>query len=344
MANCRPTIKDVARLAGVSFKTVSRVINGQEGVRDEVRARVRAAIAELGYVVNYSARSLASGRPRTIGVVIPRITDPHLFNLIYQIGEICERQGVSVIILAGPTLVDELSMSNFIGHGIVGALLLISPLGVDAYRPIANALDIPTVVMETLFLDDCGSAVQVGMPCVASDGRRGAYEAVEYLLDLGHRRIGFISGAFGGQGRLRLAGYRDALVDHGLPYDERLVLPGDWTWDAGYELAPHFLEMEEPPTAIFCANDLMALAAMRALHERGLQIPRDVSVLGFDDIPTAALSDPPLTTVRQLAPAMAQTAIDLLTRAMDGEDIPIENHLMSTVLMERASCGPVPQE
>ncbi len=173
---------------------------------------------------------------------------------------------------------------------------------------------------------------------------RGAYEAVEYLLDLGHRRIGFISGAFGGQGRLRLAGYRDALVDHGLPYDERLVLPGDWTWDAGYELAPHFLEMEEPPTAIFCANDLMALAAMRALHERGLQIPRDVSVLGFDDIPTAALSDPPLTTVRQLAPAMAQTAIDLLTRAMDGEDIPIENHLMSTVLMERASCGPVPQE
>ena len=101
MANCRPTIKDVARLAGVSFKTVSRVINGQEGVRDEVRARVRAAIAELGYVVNYSARSLASGRPRTIGVVIPRLTDPHTFNLIYQIGEICERQGVSVIILAG---------------------------------------------------------------------------------------------------------------------------------------------------------------------------------------------------------------------------------------------------
>lgn len=342
MVNCRPTIKDVARLAGVSFKTVSRVINGQDGVREEVRARVRAAIAELGYVVNYSARSLASGQPRTIGVVIPRITDPHLFNLVYQIGEVCEQRGLSVIILAGPTMTDELSMSNFIGHGIVGALLLISPLSVDAYRPIAQALGIPALVMETLFVDDCDSAMQIAMPCVASDGRCGAYEGVEYLLRLGHRRIGYINGSYGGQGRLRLAGYRDALADHDLPYDEELVLPGDWTWDTGYALAPRFLDMERPPTAIFCANDLMALAAMRALRENGLQVPQDISILGFDDIPSAALSDPPLTTVRQMAPDMARMAIDLLSRAMDGEEISVENHLMPTVLIERASCGPAP--
>jgi LacI family transcriptional regulator len=150
----RPTIKDVARHAGVSFKTVSRVINEQKGVRDEVRARVRASIVELGYVVNYSARSLATGGSHTLGVVIPRITDPYTFQMIHHVGAVSEAAGLGVIILTRPTLTDKLSLSNFIGHGLVGALLLLAPRSIDAYLPIIRTLGIPAAVIETQFLDE----------------------------------------------------------------------------------------------------------------------------------------------------------------------------------------------
>jgi DNA-binding LacI/PurR family transcriptional regulator len=338
MQTRRPTIKDVARRAGVSFKTVSRVINEQDGVRDEVRARVRQAVAELGYVVNYSARTLASGTNRTIGVVIPRITDPRVFDLLHHIGEVSEQYRVGVIILTRPTLSDEITVSNFVGHGMVGALLLISPLSIEPYLPIVQALQIPTIVCESVFVDLEGRMLDIKLPCIASDNRGGARQGVDYLFHLGHRRIAYISGGDVGQNRLRFLGYCDALAAHDVPSREEYVRPGDWSWESGHGQALKLLELPNPPTAILCASDNMALGAMRAVAERGLHVPSDVSILGFDDIPQAAYSDPPLSTIRQPAHAMVQMAIEVLICGMEGRQGPSGDAIMPTTLVERQSC------
>ncbi|HHX45645.1 MAG TPA: LacI family transcriptional regulator [Chloroflexi bacterium] len=334
----RPTIKDVAKHVGVSFKTVSRVINGQPGVRPEVRARVRAAITELGYVVNHSARLLASGSSRTLGVVIPRITDPYTFQMIHHVGTVSEAAGLGVIILTRPTLTDEISISNFIGHGLVGSLLFVAPRSTEPYLPIIRTLGLPAVVMETQFLGDAQQPA-MPIPCVASDNRHGAFAGVSYLAGLGHTRIATITGGEAPQARLRLLGYEDALAAHGLQSNAAYVRHGRFTWESGYDQALALLDATPRPTAIFCASDAMALGAIRACHERGLRVPGDMSILGFDDIPDAAASAPPLTTVRQQAFAMARHAIQLLQRAMEGEETPPGTHLYPTELVIRASCA-----
>lgn len=339
MGSGRPTIKDVARHAGVSFKTVSRVINEQAGVRSEVRARVRAAIAELGYVVNHSARSLATGASRTLGVVIPRITDPYTFQMIHHVGTVSEAAGLGVIILTRPSLTDELSISRFVGHGIVGSLLFVAPHSIEAYLPMIRALRVPAAIMETQFLDDDDRRAALPIPCVASDNRRGAREGVSYLASLGHTRIATITGGRAPQAKLRLLGYYDALAAHGLTPPEGYVRHGKFTWESGYDQALALLETDPLPTAVFCASDAMALGAARACHDRGLRIPDDISILGFDDIPDAASSAPPLTTVRQQAFEMAQSAIHLLQRAMEGEELTVGTHLLPTELVIRDSCA-----
>lgn len=329
-------------MADVSFKTVSRVINGQDGVRTETRERVLAAIADIGYVVNYSARSLAAGHNRTVGVVIPRITDPHTFHLAYHIGQLGEQCDCDVIILTSPSLADKDRVSSFIGHGIIGALLLIAPVSLEPYMPIIEALSLPAVMAETQFADEAGSPLSIPIPSVASDNRNGAREGVAHLIGLGHRRIGFIGGRDANQGRLRLMGYRDALRDGDISATPEYILPGSWTWDSGYAQAGRLLDLPQPPTAIFCANDNMALGAMRAIKERDLRVPEDISLLGFDDIPAAAMSDPPLSTVRQPAEEMMRLAFDLLVREMDDEHVPPRSYMLPTTLVVRSTCAPPP--
>ncbi|MHB1295883.1 MAG: LacI family DNA-binding transcriptional regulator [Anaerolineae bacterium] len=341
MGSNRPTMKDVAKLAGVSFKTVSRVVNGQEGVREELRERVRRAVGELGYVVNYSARSLASARVRTIGVMIPHITDPHSFELAYHVGEICEAQKVGVIILTRPILSDGITINNVVGHGLVGALLLVAPGSLEPFLPGVRAMGVPTVVIETPSVDTHGRPVTAALPCIASDNLQGGRDGTRYLLELGHRRIAFIGGpATSPQAQLRLLGYQDAHAAQGIACPESYVRPGRWTWDSGYAEARCLLALESRPTALFCASDSIALGAMRAVHDCGLRVPDDVSILGFDDISAAAQSTPPLTTMQQPSLAMVQQAVDLLLDALYGGPLPCESRLLPTTLQVRASCAP----
>ncbi len=331
----RPTIKDVAQRAGVSFKTVSRVINGQRGVSEDVEARVRAAIAELGYVVNYSARSLAQGGSAVMGIIIPRITDPRSLDLIYHVGEVAERAGLTIAILSRPSLDPVSSVGQFIGHGMLGSLMVMGPRSVSTYLPVIRALNIPTVVVESL-MDDAAEGL---VPCVASDNLRGARRGVEYLLGLGHRRIAYIAGGDSYQNRMRQQGYVEALASAGLAVDEQLIRVGRWTWQGGHEQVLALMDQETPPTAVFCANDTMALGAMCALREYGYHVPGDVSVLGFDDIPAAEGSRPALTTVRQPTSEMVELAFDLLRRAAEGEEIAAVNHVLPTELVIRDSCS-----
>lgn len=342
MAGKRPTIKDVAELAGVSFKTVSRVINDQPGVSEEMKERVQAAIDELGYVVNYSARSLASGQRHAIGVVIPRFTDPRVLDLVYHIGDLTETHKLPLIILNRPDLRDESGVQSFIGSGLLAALLLVAPRSLDRYLPLIQSLQIPTAVIESRVEPEPGQEVDVPIPCIVSDNRGGAERGVECLIELGHRRIAYISGTSSSQSRLRLAGYRQALRNHGLAFRKDYVLAGGWTWSSGYECACQAVQLSEPPTALFCANDNMALGSMCALKERGYVVPEDMSILGFDDIPAARWSQPALSTVRQQTKAMVAQAIDLLLRARDGERVESGVRALKTELIERASCAPPP--
>ncbi len=336
MAQKRPTIKDVANRAGVSFKTVSRVINGQRGVSEEVQQRVRQAIAELGYVVNYSARSLAAGDSSVVGVVIPRVTDPRSLDMIYHVGEVAERLELGIVVLTRPMVDRERGFTQFIGYGIVGSLMVVGPRSVAAYLPFVRAMGIPTVVVESLMEGEKEGAVS----CVASDNYGGALAGMRYLCELGHRRIAYISGTDLSQNRLRYQGYLDALSEVGAIPEEGLVRQGNWTWQSGHEAARALCDLAKLPTAIFSANDTMALGAMCALRERGLRVPDDISVLGFDDIPAAEGNRPALTTVRQPTTEMVERAFDLLLRARKGEEVPAENHVLPTELIIRRSCAP----
>ena len=344
----RPTIKDVAKRAGVSFKTVSRVINGQEGVSECTRRKVLEAIGELNYVVNYSARSLASGVNKTLGVVIPRLHDPHAFELVYHIGELAEAQGIQVIIFTWPTFSENLHLL-YVGYGLIGAMALIAPRSVDIIAPMVQAMKIPTVVIEKPLVDEMGQDMMPSVPYVASQNREGARQGVQYLLDLGHRRIAYIGGAVSAQSKLRFLGYRDALATLDIPLIEAYVHAGNWTWDSGYEGAAHLWGFPSDgtapgrPTAIFCASDNMALGAICALQTLGASVPRDVSVLGFDDIPAAVHSAPQLSTVRQPTRQMAQTALEMLLAAMRGESADVGNQLLPTELIVRESCGHPPE-
>jgi LacI family transcriptional regulator len=337
METKRPTIKDVARQAGVSFKTVSRVINGQRGVSEEVEARVRAAIVGLGYVVNYSARSLAQGDSTVIGVVIPRITDPRSLDLIYHVGEVAERSRLSIVVFNRPSVDQGPSVGPFIGHGMLGALMVMGPRSVNTYLPMIQALRIPTVVVESLM----DGEVEGVVPCVVSDNLGGARRGVDYLVELGHRRIAYIAGADSYQNRMRQQGYIEALAEAGLKPSEDLIRIGRWTWQGGHEQVSALMDLPVRPTAVFCANDTMALGAMCALRELGYRVPEDVSVLGFDDIPAAEGSRPALTTVRQPTAEMVELAFELLRRAREGEAIPAANHVLPAELIVRSSCAPV---
>ncbi len=342
MVGKRPTIKDVAELAGVSFKTVSRVINNQPGVSEEMKARVQEAIRELGYVVNYSARSLASGQRHAIGVVIPRFTDPRVLDLVYHIGDLTEKQKLPLIILNRPNVKDESGIQSFIGSGLLAALLLVAPRSIERYLPLIEALQIPTVVIESRVACEPEPDIGLPIPCIVSDNRGGARQGVEHLIALGHHRIAYVSGSNSSQNRLRLGGYRQALKEHDIRLRDEFILSGSWSWSSGYECASRAMELANPPTALFCANDNMALGSMCALKERGYSIPRDVSILGFDDIPAAQRSQPPLTTIRQQTKTMVGQAIDLLLRARDGETMESGIRVLSTKLIERDSCAPPP--
>jgi DNA-binding LacI/PurR family transcriptional regulator len=178
------------------------------------------------------------------------------------------------------------------------------------------------------------------VPCVVSDNRGGACAGVSYLLGLGHRRIALINGMHVAQSHLRLLGFIDALASQQVLPAEGYVRAGDWTWHSGYQQALALLKLPCPPTAIFCANDAMALGAMRALAEKSLRVPQDVSVLGFDDIQAAAQAVPGLTTLRQPAGEMIRIAIEMLVQAMEGEELVPCQRLLPTTLIIRSSCGP----
>jgi DNA-binding LacI/PurR family transcriptional regulator len=320
----RPLLTDVARLAGVSHQTVSRVLNDHPNVSPQTRASVTAAIRRLGYRPNAAARMLASGRANTLGVIS---FDTTLFgpaSMLYGI-ERAAHPAYSVAVASLESIGSESlleAVDRFLGQGVAG-IIVIAPETSAVAALGAVAADIPLVAV------GCGAGAPVAS--VSIDNRAGAARATGHLLELGHETVYHVAGPGNWlDAQHRVAGWRDAL--HAASAPEPDLLRGDWSARSGYE-AGHVLAGIPAATAVLCANDPMALGVLRALAERGRHVPGDVSVVGFDDIPEAAFLLPPLTTVRQDFGELGRRAVHLLVDRISGAEavgrsIPIDPALI----------------
>ncbi len=331
------TIVDVAREAGVSYSTVSRVINNNAHVLPETREKVLNAMMRLGYVVNQQARSLRGGRSQVIGLLVPDVGNNYVGEIIRGIdAELAAHQYDLMLYTTHRRKTKESTYVATITRGMADGLLLLLPTNAREYMESLQQQQFPHVLIDYQHVDNPLTST------VQSTNFRGAYDAMTYLIGLGHRRIGYIIGSQEMQCSLdRLDGYRAALSDAGLPEDPDLIFPGDFFRPPGYAAANHFLSLDDPPTAIFAANDLSALGVIDSVIQHGLRVPEDISLVGFDDIIEAGHVHPGLTTVRQPLEDMGRTAARLLLKRLSNPDLPGERVEMETELVIRESCAPV---
>jgi len=328
----RVTIHDVARAAGVSAATVSKVINGRYGVAPGTVRHVQSVIHDLRYESSLVARSLRSRRTNVIGILVSEF-EPFSTEILKGVSQAIGPTGYEVLAYSGGgragTAVgwERRYLSRLSGTLIDGAIL-VTPTVVEP------GASVPVVAIDP-------HAGPAGMPTVDSDSLAGAIAAVEHLLGLGHRRIGFLTGRTDLQSsRRREEGYRRAMVDAGVPVPPELIRVGGYCGRTARASARELLSLPERPTAIFAANDVSAIATMEVADELGLAVPDDLSVVGFDNVPESALTTPPLTTISQQIQRMGCEALVLLVRLMEGTADRTTHVCLSTELIERSSTGP----
>ena len=324
-------ILDVALKAGVSIATVSRVVNKSDHkVNPATRERVQEAIRELDYRPNALAKGLLMKKTMTIGIIIPDISNPYYAEIVRGIQDTADQAGYAVLIHN-----TDGKQERIIRH--IYILREKSVDGVIFCGGIINGYETLSILKELKERVVVVGRHEVDFPAVMVDNMGGATQAVEHLIDLGHRLIGCIGGPDGSPTAVdRLTGYRNALAQNGIALDERLVKRGTWSPESGYLLARELLAGPERPTAVFSANDQMAFGVIKAAREMGLNVPQDLAVVGFDNVPPGSYFDPPLTTVEipmyDIGVATMRMLIDLLS----GE--PFEKlRLFKTKLLVRGS-------
>ncbi len=332
------TISDVAKRAGVSTMTVSRVINNSGYISQETRERVEKALAELDYVPNALARSLRFKQTKTIALVITDITNPFFTTLARGVEDVASEQGFSVIFCnTDESETDESEYMSVLLQKQVDGVLLVPACGASESVALLQTRAVPVVVLDRRI-----SGVQVDT--VRCDSEKGAYELVQHLLALGHRRIGVLSGpADVSTATDRVLGYRRALHDAGLTVDPRLILHDEFNEAGGYAMTRRVLATTPRPTAFFAGNNFIAMGALHALRDAGLGVPQDISLVAFDDIPVAFIMDPFLTVMAQPAYDMGKRATELLLARLVGEGAAEPQEvILPTQLIVRRSSAPVP--
>jgi LacI family transcriptional regulator len=318
MANRRPTQEDVAKLAGVSQTVVSQILNNNEiSVSEDTRQRVIDAIDQLGYVPNKSAQNLRSQKTRTIACVIPDITNPYYPAFQRGIQKVTTEHNFDLFVYdTEENEKNEVRCLQAIQRaGVDGAILVLFHHQIDDLAPLLNQ-GIHLVVLASSFLDIQNSELDI----IYNRNDEMAELATNYLIEKGHTKIGMIAGLDETPPRkFREIGYLKALEESQLPLDQICIQGGDFTEKGGYEAMKIILNMDELPTAIFAANDLMALGAMVAIREAGLQIPDDIALIGIDDIPAANLAYPRLTTINQHQEQGGMAAAEMLIDRIEGK-------------------------
>lgn len=326
-----PTITDVARHAGVSMKTVSRVLNDEPNVQPLMRERVMAAVRALNYRPNLYARSLARSRSSLIGLLYYAASAGFVAGVQLGATARCRELGYHLVVEPLEDGTSARQLEHMIAMLRPDGVILVPPVCDDA----AVLATLRAAAMPCVRLSPGDAAAGDG-GSVSMDDERAAAEMTACLARLGHRRIGFIEGAPSqAAATRRRTGYLAALAAHGLPADPALVVPGDFTYRSGLEGCQRLLALPRPPTAIFAANDDMALGAVSAAQRHGLQVPADLSVAGFDDSPLASQVWPQLTTVRQPVAEMAVAAVDMLVQRAEPAAA-----VLPHALVERGSTAP----
>ena len=324
------TIQDVAKTAGVSVSTVSRVLNGKVDVASETQDRILSVIDDLGFTTNLAARSMRSQKKNLVGLIMPDIAYPFAIEVMKGVNRaIAESEFDLLVYTTG-----DVRKSGRASHEQKYVSLLTNSIsdGVIIVAPVAGEfnIDAPIVSIDPL-------ASNPNYPAVHATNYQGAMDAMEYLIGLGHKRIGFISGrAELESSNRRLKGYRQALEKAGIPIDEKLIASGDYTTETGISGARQLLALDNPPTAIFASNDQMAMGVFQVAQELGLRIPEDLSVVGFDNITESKYMN--LTTVDQFISEMGYVATQMLIKLINGKTLDDQKYKMQTQLVVRNSC------
>jgi DNA-binding LacI/PurR family transcriptional regulator len=330
----RSVMRDVARLAGVSHQTVSRVLNDHPNVRPETRLRVLDAMRALNYRRNLAARTLVTRRSHTLGLIGFETTLFGPASMLYGIEQAARTEGYFVTIASYRTLDRDsvLEAIDRLCEQAVEGIVAIAPKNSVAQALIQVPAGLPAVSV--------GGADEESVHTVRIDNAAGASQATQHLLDLGHQTVHHISGPPDWpEARGRTEGWRDTLYAAGAVVPP--VRPGDWSARSGYEQGS-ILAADPSVTAIFCGNDQMALGALRALHEAGRRVPQEVHIVGFDDAPESAYYIPPLTTVRQDFAELGRRSIDVLITQIAADARPQTHVVLSPQLIVRASTAPAP--
>lgn len=328
------SIKDIAKVAGVSHSTVSRALSGSPLVKEETRRRVLRLAEEMGYSPSAIARGLVTKRTRTFGLVVTSIADPFVAEIVRGIEETALDHGYSLILCQSQAEPQrEMAAVRMLREKRVDAIIVTASRVGNLYMPLLEEVRVPIVLINN---QQEGRYVY----SVATDNVQGGKLAGRYLMELGHRRMGYIAGPDGVTSSIdRLEGCRQALKEQGLEFN--MIVPGNGCMGGGQAGMQKLLSAASPPTAVFCYNDMTAIGALLTAKEMGYQVPQDISIVGYDNIALAAYVDPPLTTIAQQKYAMGHMATEMaLTLVVNDEaDSSVEDVLLAGRLVVRGSCG-----
>lgn len=333
--NKRASIKDIARIANVSHSTVSRALRSSDLVNPETAEKIRRIAAENGFRASAVARSLATSRTDTLGVVVTSIADPFVAEVVAGIEEEAIANDYSVF-LANCNADPERELKvvqSFESRRVDGIVVTASRVGA-LYARILEQLQIPIVLVNNQHPSHFAHSILI-------ENFQASRRAVTHLIELGHRRIAYIGDRFGyGSDSERFSGYRSALDEAGILFQPELVVHGDGKADGGMLAVEKLLQSGYAPSAIFCYNDMTALGAAKGIRTRGLRIPEDISLAGFDDLPLALYMDPPLTTVRQPKHEMGRMATHVLLKRIAGSHAEQNIKVSGELIIRQSTASP----
>jgi LacI family transcriptional regulator len=326
------TIHDVAAAAGVSVSTVSRVLNDKDDVAAETYERVQQVIAELGYASSLAARGMRSRRTNVIGLIMPDVSEPYSYDVLKGVNRAIAQLDYDLIVYTNGDVSKNTSADqeryyvSLLNGSITDGVIVVTPAATSF-----------STAAPLVAIDPNNESPEC--PAIISTNHQGALEAMQYITDLGHRRIGFITGREElVSSKRRLQGYRDGLAAAGIPVDEALIKNGDYSAQTAVGCAQSLLSLDNPPTAIFAANDRSAMGVYQVAAKLGMHIPDDLSVIGYDNSLDASLANPKLTTVDQYVPEMGFIAVEMIVKLINGQPLENDLHKIQTQLVIRDSC------
>jgi len=328
----RTTMKDVAKAAGVHSSTVSRVINDNPNISKNTAKKVLSAIKKLDYTPNALARSLKTKKIQTLGMLIPDIANPFFAGLARGVEDTANQHGFNVILCnTDDQLEKEKTYLRLLEERRVEGLILATAKIRDKSVMELEKSQFPYILLSRNIKELQENSISI-------DDITGGYLATQYLIGLGHRNIGHITGPYNTTAALdRIKGYKKALLNYRIPFNKQYIGEGDFRIKGGYQVMNQFLQLTNSPTAVFTANDLLAVGAIEAIRENGYDVPADFSIVGFDDIRLASYLSPPLTTIRQPMVEMGSLAITKLLERIEHK-LSHQNILIQPELIERKSC------